>query len=80
MTAKGSQNGSFSGEYPAVKLRKLGIWMSFEKRGVRILAQSLNGARAHLAVFFYYKFCCFEVFLKASSLGFRGDSQHPLKK
>lgn len=36
--------------------------------------QSPNGDKAHLTVLFFYKVCCFEVFLKASALGFRGFS------
>lgn len=57
MIAKGSQKGSFFGEYLEVKLRKLGILSSFEKRAVWIPVQSLDGDKAHLAVLFYYEFC-----------------------
>lgn len=42
MIAKGSQQGSFSGEYSEVKLRKLGMLSLFRKGGVWILVQSLN--------------------------------------
>lgn len=77
MIAKGSQKGFFTGEYPEVKLRKLGILPLFEKGACEYQCKVLVETKPLLQCSFITNFAVLRFSL---SSGFRGEPQHPLRK